>query len=254
MKYDNDPIKIGIFRHFQPGIVLSVAFHLQPSMRGSKMQSTNTTTGLGINLTQFVEKIPVAVAILDHELRYLMVSKKWFTDFQIKTEDLRGKSHYQQFPKMTKKCREIHARCLEGVTERNEGEAFETDDGRVTWLRWEIQPWYDANRVGGIIIYSEDISPRKRIEESLKYTHQLLLEQQKRNHLILQHASATVWAIDLHGNFIFYEGDSAVKLGIDSKDRIGKNVFELMQHDTSFLKNVKLNLSNIKVKIFFLTK
>ncbi len=42
-------------------------------------------------------------------------------------------------------------------------------DGRVDWLRWEVLPWYEQNGdVGGIIIFTENITDRKQAEEALQ--------------------------------------------------------------------------------------
>jgi K+-sensing histidine kinase KdpD len=41
------------------------------------------------------------------------------------------------------------------------------EDGTEDWVRWKICPWHDpAGAVGGIIIFSEVITDRKRAEET----------------------------------------------------------------------------------------
>ena len=53
--------------------------------------------------------------------------------------------------------------------ERPSEDRFERADGTVQWIRWEIIPWRAGDgSVGGIVIFSEDITPRKKAEERLR--------------------------------------------------------------------------------------
>jgi signal transduction histidine kinase len=41
-------------------------------------------------------------------------------------------------------------------------------DGYRQWLKWKVQPWYDGRgEVGGIVIFCEDMTEHKQIEERL---------------------------------------------------------------------------------------
>jgi|HubBroStandDraft_1064217.scaffolds.fasta_scaffold00128_49 two-component system cell cycle sensor histidine kinase/response regulator CckA len=117
----------------------------------------------------FLEIAPAAVAILDRDMRYLAVSRRWCLDYQLVGRDLLGHSHYEVFPDLAERWREIHRRCLAGATERSEADEFLRPDGRTGWLRWEICPWHRTDHeVGGIVIFSEDITERKQTEERLR--------------------------------------------------------------------------------------
>jgi PAS domain S-box-containing protein len=53
--------------------------------------------------------------------------------------------------------------------ERCEEEAFPRSDGRIDWVRWEVRPWRKIDEsIGGIIIFSEVITERKRAEQALQ--------------------------------------------------------------------------------------
>ena len=66
---------------------------------------------------------------------------------------------------------EIHQRCLAGAVEKCDEEEFPRADGKTDWIRWEIRPWHQAdNSIGGIIIFSEDITQRKRAEQALRHS------------------------------------------------------------------------------------
>ncbi|HVJ18007.1 MAG TPA: PAS domain-containing sensor histidine kinase [Polyangiaceae bacterium] len=122
-------------------------------------------------LRYVVECSPSAVAMLDRDMRYLFVSKRWVSDFRLdaSTEELRGRSHYELFPEIPPHWKEIHRRCLAGETAKNDGEAFVRADGTVNWVRWEVRPWFDdRGTIGGLIIFSEDISAQKKYEAVLR--------------------------------------------------------------------------------------
>jgi len=119
-------------------------------------------------LRLFIEQAPVAMAMFDRDMRYVSVSRRWLTDYNLGGWDLTGLSHYDVFPEITDTWKEIHRRCLAGEVMREDNDRFERADGSVQWLRWEVRPWRDdVGNVGGIIIFSEDITARKHAEEGL---------------------------------------------------------------------------------------
>lgn len=117
----------------------------------------------------FVEHSPAAIAMLDRDMRYVIASRRWVADYQLGGREIVGKSHYDLFPEIPERWKEIHRRCLAGAVERAEEDPFVREDGRTDWVRWEIRPWYDrTGDIGGIIIFSEDITPRKEAEEAVR--------------------------------------------------------------------------------------
>ena len=120
-------------------------------------------------LRLFVEHSPVALAMFDREMRYLQASRQWMHDYGLGDRDLAGLSHYEVFPEIPDIWKTAHRRGLAGGIVREEEDRFERVDGSVQWLRWEVRPWYDgANAVGGIIIFTEDITDIKQAELALK--------------------------------------------------------------------------------------
>jgi len=117
----------------------------------------------------FVENAPVGVAMLDRELRYISYSRRWLTDYGLGDQNLVGRSHYEVFPEVTDRWKEIHRRCLTGVSEHCERDRFDREDGTTDYLRWEIQPWYNAaGEVGGLVFFTEVITDRVNAEEQVK--------------------------------------------------------------------------------------
>ncbi len=114
----------------------------------------------------FVRHVPAAVAMFDRDMRYLIYSPRWLTDYKLGDQDLVGRSHYEVFPEIPERWKEVHRRCLEGAVAVHDDDSFVRTNGSTELLRWEARPWRNArNEIGGIIIFTEVITERKRAEE-----------------------------------------------------------------------------------------
>ncbi len=120
-------------------------------------------------LRLFFSYTPAGIAMFDQQMRYLMVSQRWVEDYHLSSVDsIIGRSHYQIFPEISQTWRDIHKRGLAGEIVQCDEDLFTRLDGRQQWLRWEVRPWYKNNKeVGGIIIFTEDITKRKQAEIDL---------------------------------------------------------------------------------------
>lgn len=128
-------------------------------------------------LRLFVEHSPAAIGMFDIEMRYVAVSRRWMTDYGLGDRHIIGRSHYEIFPEIPQRWKDIHQCCLAGATERCDEDPFLRADGHTDWVKWEICPWRKADGgVGGIIIFSELVTERKRAEAMLKERDELLTE------------------------------------------------------------------------------
>src|SRR4026209_2791870 len=96
-------------------------------------------------LRLFIKHTPAAIAMFDTDMRYLQVSDRFLTDYDIEGQDIIGKSHYDVFPEIPTKWREAHRRILAGAVERCEEESYLTGDGSTGWLQWESLPWRNVD-------------------------------------------------------------------------------------------------------------
>ncbi len=126
----------------------------------------------------FIRHAPVALAIFDRNMRYVLATQRWMIDYGL-TESVVGCSYYDVFPEVPARWRDAHRRGLAGETLYEEEDRFDRADGGRRWLRWELRPWLlDTNEVGGIVIVTEDITSRKEAEEERE---QLQIEIVKRS-------------------------------------------------------------------------
>jgi len=119
-------------------------------------------------LRRFIEDAPIGAAMFDRDMRYIAYSARWLLDHRIDAIPL-GESHYVVFPEIPDRWREVHRRALAGEVLREAEDRFDRADGSIVWLRWEVRPWrYAEAALGGIIIFTEDITPQKNAEEALQ--------------------------------------------------------------------------------------
>ena len=168
-------------------------------------------------LRLFVEHAPASVAMLDRNLRYLKVSRRWLEDYRIKDEII-GRSHYEVFPGNSEKWREISQKCLAGAVEKSEEDEFIRDDGTTVWLKWEARPWFDLQgKPSGIVIFTEDITERIEFENQLRLYEKVVVNA--RDAILITEAQP----LDSPGPRIVYSNPAFTKMtGYKPEEVIGK--------------------------------
>jgi PAS domain S-box-containing protein len=186
-------------------------------------------------LRLFIGHAPTALAMFDREMRYLAVSRRWIKDYGLGDGNILGRSHYEIFPDIPEQWKTAHHRGLQGEVIKSDDDRFERLDGTVRWLRWEVRPWYAAdNNIGGIVIFTEDISERHQAEEDAKKN----LEQLR---TVLEHLTEGLVISDLQGNLYHWNRTAMEMHGFESLEECQRllpefaDIFELSTSDGRIL-------------------
>ncbi|MBS0355738.1 MAG: PAS domain S-box protein [Proteobacteria bacterium] len=164
-------------------------------------------------LQVLIDHAPASLAMFDDGMRYMAVSRRWLDDYGLGAQCLVGRSHYEIFPEIPEHWKALHRRALEGEVFASDEDRLERADGRAQWLRWEVRPWYAADgRVGGIVIFSEDITARKVAETQLRKLS-MAVEQSPEN----------VEITDLAGNIEYVNEAFLRQTGYTREEVIGRN-------------------------------
>ena len=116
------------------------------------------------------------IAIHDANLNYLYVSEAYIRMYRVNREDIIGRHHYEVFPDLPEKWKDVHQKALKGETSSSDRDVYVRQDGSVDYTRWLCRPWYtDNNEIGGIVIYSEVINSIIKTELELEKTNERLL-------------------------------------------------------------------------------
>lgn len=123
----------------------------------------------------FIQQSPFAIAMLDKELRYMAVSEKWRKDYVMEGEEIVGKSYYELFPNSKENRKKDFQACLAGKKFIKKEELVFCQNGNKRWIKSDVRPWYvSENKLGGLLIHTEDITTIKKEEEERKRIETIL--------------------------------------------------------------------------------
>jgi PAS domain S-box-containing protein len=130
-------------------------------------------------LRSMVRNMPMAVVMLDTELRLLVASDVWMNATGNADLELTGRHYHEIIPNQPDHWKSAQLKALAGESISEEGEKFNYQ-GTDYWTRWKLNPWYSANgNVGGLVIFSEDITHEREMKLSLQRSEASLNASQR---------------------------------------------------------------------------
>ena len=173
-------------------------------------------------LKMLIEYAPVALAMFDKSMRYVAVSGRWITDYHLDDQELIGRSHYEVFPEINEDIKAIHRRGLEGESLEDSSVKFERLDGSIQWISWAMRPWHRADgSIGGIVIFSEDITALKESEQSA-------LESERQMTALLTSLDDIVFEFDEQGKYLNIWSADESKLAQPREKLLGRTMKEML--------------------------
>lgn len=164
-------------------------------------------------LRLFIDHAPAALAMFDREMRYLAVSRHWLEMFDIDPEHVLGSSHYDILPGIPEEWRQAHQRALAGEAMAPRMDRLERSDGRVQLIRREVRPWFTGTgEVGGVILFSEDITQQRLAEEQLHLAAN-----------VFTHAAEGILITDAEGTILDVNDAFTRITGYGREEVIGRN-------------------------------
>jgi PAS domain S-box-containing protein len=127
-----------------------------------------------VQLAQFIEDAPVAIAMFDKNMRYVAASRRYSIDFGTPPpNELIGREHYDTIPDIPQRWRDIDSRVLAGEELAADEDPFPRADGSLEWVRWSMKPWRDADdRIGGALLFSEIVTDEVEARHALAASEQ----------------------------------------------------------------------------------
>lgn len=131
-----------------------------------------------LRISDILKDAPASIAIFDRQMCFLATSERWLEDYDLGGQSIIGRCVYDVM-EVPDRWRGVHQRCLAGASEECDEDHWVRPNGEAKWQRWKVRPWLDVTQstISGIMIFSEDITDRKRAEAELaRHTEQLACE------------------------------------------------------------------------------
>jgi PAS domain S-box-containing protein len=185
-------------------------------------------------LAVFVEHAPAAIAMFDRDMRYLAVSRRYILDFRLpQGAQLIGRSHYEVFPEVPQRWRDIHARVLGGEALSNEEDQFTRQDGRIEWTGWSMAPWRGGDgQIGGAVLFTEVTTEQVEARRALA-------DSEARFRATFENAAVGVALVGTEGAILRANNSFARMLGY-SAEELGTKAFQDLTHPDDVANNLSV--------------
>lgn len=194
-------------------------------------------------LTLFIEQSPVALAMFDTEMRYIVASPRWIEENNLKDIDIIGKYHYDLDPNITDEWKKAHQACLKGVASKSDYDKYIDADGKINYIKWESKPWYNADQsIGGVILYVQTIT--ELVEAELRFKS---LVEKSPTGIYIQKNSKFTYVNPTLAEMLEYTQDEM--LGMDVKKVVYDSDFHLAEENIKYRNENNLSHGNYQIRV-----
>ena len=125
-------------------------------------------------LPQIIQHSPNPIALLDRELRFLMVSSSYLNENRLQSKTILGKGIFEIFPDAAGRWMDIYQKALGGTVVKSSDEVTLRPGDPAASSAWECRPWHACDgTVGGIILYAEPVSGHRQHDLELRAITQI---------------------------------------------------------------------------------
>ncbi|HEY9600778.1 MAG TPA: response regulator [Allocoleopsis sp.] len=118
-------------------------------------------------LRQIIKNAPVAMAMLDTNMRYLAYSDRWLSELSLEGHSILEQCHYDVVPDLKEDWKIAYHKGLQGESQFCAEDKWERANGSVLYSRWAIHPWYTPEeKIGGIILVNYRIDELVKARET----------------------------------------------------------------------------------------
>lgn len=159
-----------------------------------------------------VDNVPVGIALIDRNGRYLATSNSWRTFISSLDKSLCHDSILELKSSRPDWCQAFQA-ALDGNITRNPDDEIQLSNGDMEYVRWEARPWaLDNGEVEGVIVSAVRITRQVETRKDLERQTELL-------NAVLENVKDGIVACDADGNYTLFNQSSRVMLGVDCLSR-----------------------------------
>jgi PAS domain S-box-containing protein len=142
-----------------------------------------------------------------------------------------GRSHYEVFPEVPQRWRDIHTRVLAGEELSREEDQFTRQDGRAEWTGWSMAPWRGGDgRIGGAVLFAE-------VRTEKVEARRALADSEARFRATFENAAVGVALVGTEGSILRANNSFARMLGY-SVEELTTKTFQDLTHPDDLANNL----------------
>lgn len=126
-------------------------------------------------LRAFVTNVPASVAMLDHNLNFIAISKQWSDEFSSNNMVFLEQNLFEVFSNISEDSKTIYTEALQGKFYKNDDEIFRiSGKEELQHYIYEVRPWYfGGGNIGGVVIFAQNITHSQKINVELRKAKEL---------------------------------------------------------------------------------